>query len=152
MGNTREDKIVEVVVAIKRGILIIKPCTVEENIGKISGEAHVGYWVEGKKFYFEAKKFGESLAREAAFKEFKFSEKIGIAKFDHDGKTVLFSTSGRIIVRGAADSADVLKTVELAANAAWHSAVCPVHNRLAEECVKKELECAAAAEPPQLKI
>lgn len=139
------------VVGIKRGIIIIRPCTVEENIGKISGEAHVGYFMEGKKFSFQPKKFGELLAGQQAFKNIKFSEKIGIAKFEHEEKTVLFSISGRIIVRTAIDSADVLKTVQLAAETVWHSAVCPVHEQLAEKCIEKDLECVAAAKPPQLK-
>lgn len=107
--------------------------------------------MEGKKFSFQPKKFGELLAGQQAFKNIKFSEKIGIAKFEHEGKTVLFSISGRIIVRAAVDSEDVLKTVQLATKTAWHSAICPVHEQLASECIEKESECVAAERPPQLK-
>ncbi|MBI5159660.1 hypothetical protein HY992_06075 [Candidatus Micrarchaeota archaeon] len=139
-------------IEIKRGIIIIRPCTVEENVGKISGEAHVSYQAEGKQFSFERKKFGELLAGQKAFEKLKFSEKIGIAKFEHEGKIVLFSVSGRIIVRAARDSEDVFDTVKLAAETAWHSAICPVHGQLAGKCVEKQLECVAAAKPPQLKV
>lgn len=137
---------------IRRGIIIVRPCTVEENVGKISGEAHVGYPAEGKQFSFEHAKFAELLKKQEAFKNLKFSEKIGIAKFEHAGKTVLFSVSGRIIVRAANDSEDVFETVRLAAETAWHAAKCPVHGQLAGKCVEKQLECVAAAKPPQLKV
>ncbi len=119
-------------------IIYLRPCITEA--GKISAETHLApankESADSTPAFFDSAKLCWALNSSQTFNRVKCSEKLGIAKVDVNGKTIVISKGGRINVRRAEDEQDALRTTRLVSKAAWPAMICST-------CGKPVLECVA---------
>lgn len=119
-------------------ITYLRPCMTEA--GKISAETHLAPRSEksadSTSAFFDSARLCWALNSSQIFNRAKCSEKLGIAKLDFNGKTIVISKGGRINVRRAEDEQDALRTTRLVSKAAWPAMICSI-------CGKPVLECVA---------
>jgi len=122
---------------LRVGITYIRPCVTEA--GKISAETHLAPSSEESADstleFFDSSKLCWALNSSQIFNRVKCSEKLGIAKTEINGKTIVISKGGRINVRRAEDEKDALRTTRLVSRAAWPAMICSRCGKAVVECV-----------------
>lgn len=115
----------------------LRPCTTEA--GKISAETHLSHSSEesgGSTLeFFDSARLCWTLNNSKIFNRVKCSEKLGIAKMEINGKTIVISKGGRINVRKAENEEDALRTTLLVSKAAWPAMICSRCSRAISECI-----------------
>jgi len=86
----------------------ISPCV--SNNEKILAEAQLE--MGEKNNFLDSDEMCQVLQTSDVFKDVKCSAKLGIAKIEHDGKTIILNRRGRISVREAKDKNDAVKTIK----------------------------------------
>jgi len=118
-------------------IVYLRPCVTEA--GKISAETHLAPRgrepVDSTSAFFDSARLCWALNGSQVFKRVKCSEKLGIAKVEINGKTIVVSKGGRINVRRADDEEDALRATRLVTRAAWPAMICSRCGRTVVECV-----------------
>jgi len=118
-------------------ITYLRPCVTE--VGKISAETHLAPGHEESAdstlAFFDSARLCWALNSSQIFNRVKCSEKLGIAKVDVNGKTIVISKGGRINVRRAENEEDALRTTRLVTKAAWPAMVCSTCGKAVLECV-----------------
>jgi len=101
------------VVLGESGITYIHPCVSEK--GKVMAEARLDRGPEGsvdlKYGFFDPYMMCYIIKNCGFFKDVKCSSKLGIAKIEHEGKTIIINQNGKIDVRKAVSREDALETV-----------------------------------------
>jgi len=115
----------------------LRPCVTEA--GKISAETHLAPRgrepVDSTSEFFDSARLCWAVNGSQAFNRVKCSEKLGIAKLEINGKTIVVSKSGRINVRRADDEEDALRATRLVTRAAWPAMICSRCGKTVVECV-----------------
>ena len=123
--------------AMSFGITFIRPCVTEA--GKVSAETRLapstGASSELSPDFLDSSRLCWVLNISKVFSRVKCSEKLGIAKMEIDGKTVVVSKGGRINIRTARDKEDALGTTRLVSKALWPAMICSNCERAVIECV-----------------
>ncbi len=118
-------------------ITYLRPCITEA--GKISAETHLAPSSEESAnstlAFYDSARLCWALNSSQIFDRVKCSEKLGIAKLDVNGKTIVVSKNGRINVRRAENEQDALKTTRLASKATWPAMICPTCGKAVLECI-----------------
>jgi len=118
-------------------IVYLRPCVTEA--GKISAETHLAPRgrrpVDSTSEFFDSARLCWALNGSQVFNRVKCSEKLGIAKLEINGKTIVVSKSGRINVRRADDEEDALRATRLVTRAAWPAMMCSRCGKTVVECV-----------------
>ena len=124
-------------VSSRAAITYLRPCVTET--GKISAETYLAPSNEESAdlapAFFDSARLCWALNSSEIFNRVKCSEKLGIAKADLNGKTIVISKSGRINVRRAENEEDALRTTRLVSKAAWPAMVCSTCGKAVLECV-----------------
>jgi len=119
------------------GITYIRPCVTEA--GKISAEAHLGHRDAERGSstpeFFDPAMLCWTLNGSQIFNNVKCSEKLGIAKVEMNGMTIVVSKGGRINVRKANDEDDALKATRLVSKIAWPAMICSRCGKSVSECM-----------------
>jgi len=119
-------------------VTYIRPCVTDA--GKVSAETRLvsrgRTSSELLSDFFDSARLCWLLSISRIFSKVKCSEKLGIAKMEFEGKTIVVSKGGRINIRTAEDKEDALRTVWLVSKALWPSIICP-------KCQKSVLECVS---------
>ena len=119
------------------GITYIRPCITEA--GKISAEAYLGHRNaergDSMPEFFDPATLCWTLNGSQIFNDVKCSEKLGIAKVEMNGMTIVVSKGGRINVRKANDEGDALKATRLVSKIAWPAMICSRCGRSVSECI-----------------
>lgn len=107
--------------------------------GKTSAETHLAPANEetgdSAADFFDSPKLCWALNNSQVFSQVKCSEKLGIAKVNLDGKTIVVSKAGRINVRRAENEEDALKATQLVSRATWPAMICARCGGTLLECV-----------------
>jgi len=115
----------------------LRPCVTEA--GKISAETHLAPRgrepVDSTSEFFDSARLCWAVNGSQVFNRVKCSEKLGIAKLEINGKTIVVSRSGRINVRRADDEEDALRATRLVTRAAWPAMICSRCGKTVVECV-----------------
>lgn len=123
--------------AMSFGITFIRPCVTDA--GKVSAETRLapnsGTSSDLSPDFLDSSRLCWVLSISQAFSRVKCSEKLGIAKMETDGKTVVVSKGGRINIRTARDKEDALETTRLVSRALWPAMICSKCGRAVIECV-----------------
>jgi len=115
----------------------LRPCVTEA--GKISAETHLTPRgrkpVDSTSEFFDSARLCWAVGGSQVFNRVKCSEKLGIAKLEINGKTIVVSKSGRINIRRADDEEDALRATRLVTRAAWPAMICSRCGKTVVECV-----------------
>lgn len=152
-GKLAEDKEIG---SIRSGITYIRPCVTEA--GRVSAETRLSSHADtssgSSPDVLDSLRLCWVLNTSQIFSRVKCSEKLGIAKIEIDGKTVVVSKGGRINIRMARDRGDALVTTRLVSRALWPAMICSNCGRAVMECVSgfcagcKPAECRLLTHGP----
>jgi len=118
-------------------VTLIRPCTTEN--GKVTATAQLILPTNDKELkygFFDPFALCDVLNNYRSFDDIKCSEKMGIARIDYDGKSILVFGNGKIKVRKARDKEDVLASINLISKIMWGTIICP-------DCGCNVIDCAS---------
>lgn len=115
------------VVLGESGITYIHPCVSEA--GRVMAEARLTKGPEGevknlKYGFFDPYMMCYTLKNCGFFTDVKCSTKLGVAKIEYDGKTIIINHKGKIDVRRARDKEDALTTIRFVGRTLWGAIIC----------------------------
>lgn len=106
-------------------VTLIRPCTTES--GKVTATARLVLPSSEKELkygFFDPFILCGLLNNYRSFEDIKCSEKMGIARIDYDGKSILVFGNGKIKVRKARDTEDVHATINHISKIMWGAIIC----------------------------
>jgi len=125
-----------IVVVGEEGITYIHPCISEA--GKVTAEARLTSGPEGevelKYGFYDPVMMCWILSQSGIFNNLKCSPRLGVARVDVDGKTIMVFQDGRINVRKAKDRKDALQAIRLVSRTLWGSIICSCCGNTGVDC------------------
>jgi ArsR family metal-binding transcriptional regulator len=140
------------VLMTEAGVTYIHPCISES--GKVAADVKVTRGPEGEirleYGFYDPLLMCYFLQNAGIFKRVRCSPKLGVARVDWEGKTIMIFDSGRISIRRAKDREDVLRSLKFVSRVLWGSIICGCCGNVGRDCASGGCEDCVAKVCPVL--